>query len=163
MEIVVFCCIYQMFRFWATVNGMCFKIWFPTVHCQYTAIWLCVRLCVYVTERESEILYFDLISYNCKLKFSELSFVFSSVCRFLGICYVANHIVCKCEQLYFFTLTHMSLLSFSCLKSSSTKLNWLVESRHSYLIPQSRLLSLSTTFAIYFYKCPLSELDIVYS
>lgn len=103
--------LYQMFHFWATVNGMCFKILFPTVHCQYMAIWLCVCLCVYMTERESKILYFDLMSTTANL-FSELSFVFSSVCRFLGICYVANHIVCKCEQLYFFTLTHMSLLSF---------------------------------------------------
>lgn len=92
--------------------------------------------------------------------FSELSFVNSSVCGFLGICKVANHIVCEYEHLYVFILIRMCLPSFTCLtalvKYSTTKLNWLVESRHPYLIPQRRLLSLSMMFAVHFNKCPLS-------
>ena len=141
------------------VFKFCFQLFTANIW-QYDCV--CVCVCIWQKERAR----FCILTWYLQLQtylFSELSFVFSSVCRFLGICYVANHIVCKCEQLYFFTLTHMSLLSFFRLKSSSTKLNWLVESRHPYLIPKSRLLSLSTMFAICFYKCPLSEWDILYS
>lgn len=105
---------------------------------------LCVRLCVYVTERESEILYFDLILYNCTLNFQNY-LLYSSVCRLLWDLLVANHIVCKCEQLISSILTHMSLLSLSAFRILILRANILT------LFPQSRLLSLSMTCLLYIF------------
>lgn len=123
----------------------------------------CVRLvCVCDRKREWDSVFWPDIPTTANLNFQNYLCILCVLT--LGICYVANHIVCKCEQLYFFTLTHMSLLSFSCLKSSSTKLNWFCWEQTSLpYSPKQTFIIFSMTFAIYFYKCPLSEWDILYS